>query len=199
LDIIHQNILQGTKDMSIQEKLNARSGGVCELSGETEDLVSFEVLPSDGSIDKTILISTKCQEQLLDMSNLDEKYWHCLNDSMWSEVDAVKVMAYRILKTLKNQELLDMMYLEDHLIAWAEEGLFEEENKLIHRDSNGVVLTAGDTVNIIKDLEVKGAGFTAKRGTAVRNISLAHDDETHIEGRVNGVKIMILTQYLKKA
>jgi len=185
--------------MSLQEKLNARSGGVCELSGETEGLVAFEVIPSDGSIDKTILISEKCHSQLSNMDNLDEKYWHCLNDSMWSEVDAVKVVAYRVLKKLKNQELLDMMYLEDDLIAWAEEGLFEAENQAIHRDSNGVILTAGDTVNIIKDLEVKGAGFTAKRGTAVRNISLPHDDETHIEGRVNGVKIMILTQYLKKA
>lgn len=185
--------------MSLEEKLNTRSGGVCELSGETGDLVAFEVVPSDGSIDKTILISKKCSEQLSDMSNLDEKYWHCLNDSMWSEVDAVKVVAYRVLKTLKNQELLDMMYLEDHLIAWAEEGLFEAENKAVHRDSNGVILSAGDTVTIVKDLEVKGAGFTAKRGTAVRNISLPHDDEKHIEGRVNGVKIMILTQYLKKA
>jgi len=185
--------------MSLQEKLNARSGGVCELSGSTEGLVPFEVVPSDGSIDKTILVSAKCYEQLSDMSNLDEKYWHCLNDSMWSKVDAVKVVAYRVLKTLKNQELLDMIYLEDDVIAWAEEGLFEEENKVIHRDSNGVILNAGDTVNIIKDLEVKGAGFTAKRGTAVRNISLPHDDNKHIEGRVNGVKIMILTQYLKKA
>ena len=60
------------------------------------------------------------------------------------------------------------------------------------------VLKAGDTVTITKDLEVKGAGFTAKRGTAVRNISLPQDDETHIEGRVNGTKIMILTKYLKK-
>jgi protein PhnA len=185
--------------MSLQEKLNTRSGGVCELSGSTEGLVPFEVSPSDGSIDKTILISEKCNTQLADMSNLDETHWHCLNESMWSEVDAVKVVAYRVLKTLKNQELLDMMYLEDDMIAWAEEGLFESENKAIHRDSNGVILTAGDTVNIIKDLEVKGAGFTAKRGTAVRNISLPHEDETHVEGRVNGVKIMILTQYLKKA
>jgi len=185
--------------MSLEEKLKVRSGGVCELSGETEDLMPFEVIPSDGSIDKTILISKKYYDQLSDMNNLDEKYWHCLNDSMWSEVDAVKVVAYRVLKTLKNQELLDMMYLEDDIIAWAEEGLFEAENKVIHKDSNGVTLSAGDTVNIIKDLEVKGAGFTAKRGTAVRNISLPHDDALHIEGRVNGVKIMILTQYLKKA
>jgi len=185
--------------MSLEEKLNTRSGGVCELCGSTDDLQVYEVTPSDGSIDKAILTCGKCHEQLEDMSNLDATHWHCLNDSMWSEVDAVKVVAYRVLKTLNNQDLLDMMYLEDDLKSWAEQGLFEEENKIIHKDSNGVILNAGDTVTIIKDLDVKGTGFTAKRGTAVRNISLAHDDANHIEGRVNGVKIMILTKFLKKA
>ena len=51
---------------------------------------------------------------------------------------------------------------------------------------------------LIKDLPVKGAGFTAKRGTAVRNISLVPDNETHIEGRVEGQRIVILTQFVKK-
>jgi len=184
--------------MNIKEKLSQRSGGVCELCSSNEGLTPYEVSPSDGSIDKTILVCLKCNEQLQDMSQLDENHWHCLNDSMWSEVDGVKVIAYRVLKTLEKQDLLDMMYLEDHIKQWAQQGLFEAENKVIHRDSNGVVLQAGDTVNIIKDLDVKGTGFTAKRGTAVRNISLCHDDETHIEGRVNGVKILILTKYLKK-
>lgn len=185
--------------MNLEEKLQTRSGGVCELCSSNEGLTPYEVSPSDGSVDKTILVCAKCNEQLQDMEKLDENHWHCLNDSMWSEVDGVKVVAYRVLKTLGNQDLLDMLYLEDDLKQWAEEGLFETANKIIHRDSNGVVLEAGDTVNIIKDLEVKGAGFTAKRGTAVRNISLTPDDATHIEGRVNGVKIMILTKYLKKA
>lgn len=185
--------------MSIEEKLQSRSGGVCELCSSTEGLSHYEVSPSDGSIDKTILICSKCNEQLQDMENLDDNHWHCLNDSMWSEVDAVKVVAYRVLKTLGKQDLLDMMYLEDDTKQWAEEGLFDVANKVLHKDSNGVTLQAGDTVNIIKDLEVKGAGFTAKRGTAVRNISLPQDDSEHIEGRVNGVKIMILTKYLKKA
>lgn len=185
--------------MNLEEKLQTRSGGVCELCGSDEGLTPFEVPPSDGSIDKTILICSKCNTQLQDMENLDANHWHCLNDSMWSEVDGVKVIAYRVLKTLGNQDLVDMMYLEDDTKQWAEEGLFEAANKLVHRDCNGVILEAGDTVNIIKDLDVKGTGFTAKRGTAVRNISLCHDDETHIEGRVNGVKILIVTKYLKKA
>jgi protein PhnA len=52
---------------------------------------------------------------------------------------------------------------------------------------------------LIKDLAVKGAGFTAKRGTTVRNISLVPDNEEHIEGRVNGQQIVILTKFIKKS
>ncbi len=51
---------------------------------------------------------------------------------------------------------------------------------------------------LIKDLPVKGAGFTAKRGTAVRGISLVHDNAGHIEGRVEGQRIVILTAFVRK-
>jgi protein PhnA len=47
-------------------------------------------------------------------------------------------------------------------------------------------------------LDVKGANFTAKRGTAVRNIRLVHDNPEQIEGKINGQGIVILTQYVKK-
>jgi protein PhnA len=67
-----------------------------------------------------------------------------------------------------------------------------------HRDSNGVLLAHGDTVVLIKDLPVKGGGFTAKRGTAVRNISLVADNAAHIEGRVESQRIVILTEFVKK-
>ena len=51
---------------------------------------------------------------------------------------------------------------------------------------------------LIKDLTVKGAGFTAKRGTAVQRISLVADNPAHIEGRVEGQRIVILTEFVKK-
>ena len=184
--------------MDIRESLIKRSGGCCELCTSTENLEVYEVTPSDGTVQQSILVCSTCKEQLENIDKLDENHWHCLNDSMWSEVDAVKVMAFRVLSILKKQDMLDMLYLEDDVLNWAKQGLVADEAKAIHRDSNGVILEAGDTVTIIKDLEVKGAGFTAKRGTAVRNISLPQDDEAHIEGRVNGTKIMILTKYLKK-
>jgi len=60
-------------------------------------------------------------------------------------------------------------------------------------------LAAGDTVTLIKDLDVKGTSFVAKRGTSVRNISLVKNNEQQIEGRVNGTQIVILTKFVKRA
>ncbi len=188
--------------MSIQQELETRSGNQCELCSATDDLSVYEVpsSPSEGA-DAAVYACGTCKTQLEDESAVNANHWRCLNDSMWSEVDAVKVVAYRMLNQLKGegwpQDLLDMMYLEDDVKAWAEAGL-ADENALVHRDSNGVVLEAGDSVVLIKDLNVKGAGFTAKRGTAVRNIRLVLDNEAHIEGKVNGQTLVILTEFTKK-
>ena len=93
-----------------------------------------------------------------------------------------------------------MLYLEDSVKTWADAGLEagDEEQSELTRDSNGAVLNAGDSVTLIKDLDVKGAGFTAKRGTVVKNISLT-DNPKHIEGRVNGTRIVLVSAFLKKA
>ncbi len=184
--------------MSVEQELLTRSGSQCELCGSKEDLSVYEVAPSDGSAAQSILVCGTCKEQIEDASKMDESHWHCLNDSMWSEHSAVKVVTYRLLKQLGSQDLLDMMYLEEDEMAWAEAGIAsEDENQAPTLDSNGAKLEAGDTVTIIKDLEVKGAGFTAKRGTAVRNIALTNNPE-QIEGRVNGTRIVLLTKFLKK-
>lgn len=131
----------------------------------------------------------------------DVPHWKCLNDAIWSPEPPVQVMAWRLLNRLEAawaRDLLDIAYLDPELLAWAEAGQ-SDGPEVIHRDSNGAVLTAGDTVVLIKDLPVKGAGFTAKRGTAVRNISLVPDNAGHIEGRVEGQRIVILTQFVKKS
>jgi protein PhnA len=90
--------------------------------------------------------------------------------------------------------------LNDETLAWAEASgdHREVEAAALHMDSNGTVLENGDTIVLIKDLEVKGAGFTAKRGTSVRNIRLVKDNTEQIEGKINGQGIVILTQYVKK-
>jgi protein PhnA len=67
------------------------------------------------------------------------------------------------------------------------------------KDSNGNLLAEGDTVTLIKDLKVKGANATLKRGTVIKNIHLTADEE-EIEGRTDKVKGLVLkTCFVKKA
>lgn len=186
--------------MSILQTLNQRSNNHCELCQATDQLDIYEVPPAEPSADKCILVCTTCHKQLDKTATLDSNHWRCLSEAMWSSVPAVQVTAYRQLKRLSSepwaQDNLDMLYLEDDIKTWAEEGLnTEADNPTL--DAHGTVLQAGDNVTIIKDLVVKGAGFTAKRGTAVRNISLT-DDPKLIEGRVNGTRIVLVSAYLKK-
>jgi len=164
----------------------------CDLCGSTENLTNYTVEPRDESI-------TLCETCLTTHESPadNESHWHCLNDAMWSENPAVQVMAYRIYSRLGNQDQLDMMYMEDDVKAWAEAGL-EEENAQPVRDANGNILKEGDSVTIIKDLVVKGAGFTAKQGTTVKNIRMVPGDPTHIQGKVNGSTIFIISAFLKK-
>jgi protein PhnA len=189
--------------MSVQKELVARSGDQCELCGNTDGLGIYPVPPrNDEQAGNCVYACATCRTQLEDPEAVEPNHWRSLNDSMWSEVPAVKVVAYRMLHRLRGEgwpaELLEMMYLEDDSRAWAKEGL-PDENAIEHLDSNGNVLKAGDTVVLIQDLKVKGANFTAKRGTAVRRISLVHDNPEQLEGKVDGQQIVILTKYVKKS
>ncbi len=70
---------------------------------------------------------------------------------------------------------------------------------VVTKDSNGAELKDGDSVCLIKDLKVKGANATLKRGTVVKNIRLTHDEE-EIECNVQGIRgIVLKTCFLKKA
>lgn len=192
--------------MTTEQILHERSGSKCELCGSVVNLSVYAVPPdSDGSADKSVLLCATCREQIENPDKVDANHWRCLNDSMWSQVPAVQVMAWRMLTRLSAegwpQALLDMLYLDDETRAWAAAGGEggSAEEVVQHVDCNGAVLAAGDTVTLVKDLNVKGANFTAKRGTAVRNISLVPDNPEHIEGRVEGQQIVILTKFVKKS
>jgi protein PhnA len=171
---------------------------VCELCGSSEDVTLMELPVSDGDEDQSVYVCATCKTQI-QSGELDDNHFNCLNDSMWSEVPAVKVMSYILLNKLGRQDMIDMMYLEEAEQSLADQAIHAEENKLVYKDCNGVELHAGDSIVIMKDLEVKGAGFTAKRGTTVTRIALAPNDPTHIEGRVNGTKIFLKTEFIKKA
>lgn len=191
--------------MTINKDLHERSEGKCELCSSTNELSVYLIPPeSTSNADHSIVTCKICREQIESPDKTDPNHWRCLNDSMWSQVPAVQVMAWRMLTRLSAegwpQDLLDMLYLDENTLSWAkasDEG--ESESTVQHLDSNGAVLEAGDTVTLIKDLNVKGANFTAKRGTAVRGISLVADNPEHIEGKVEGQRIVILTKFVKKS
>jgi protein PhnA len=191
--------------MTLEQNLLERSSGRCELCANTSDLAAYEITPNAGAgVDTHVLLCRTCQDHVTNPAAVEVKHWYGLNESIWSEHNAVKVLAYRVLKRLGDnswaQDLLGQMYLDDDVQSWADAGLTseKEEGKVQVVDSNGTVLQDGDTVTLIKDLDVKGANFTAKRGTTVKNIVLT-DDPKFIEGRVNGTRIVLVAAYLKKA
>ncbi|MEX2379308.1 MAG: PhnA domain-containing protein [Vicingaceae bacterium] len=193
--------------MTLEETLQARSNSTCELCGTKESVAVYEVQPKREEIAEYFAyLCENCRNQIDGELEIDVNHWRCLNDSMWSQVPAVQVLAYRMLRRLSAEgwtlDLLDMLYLEEDVLKWAKAVLQEQsesDQRVMHKDSNGTILTAGDTVTIIKDLNVKGSSITAKRGTAVRNISLVHDNPEQIEGRVGGQQIVILTQFVKRS
>jgi protein PhnA len=186
----------------IERKLKDRSGSVCEISGAEHDLVVYVLPPTnERTVENSVLIAKRLKDQIENPETMNENDWRGLSDSMWNEHLPVQILSWRMLARLKNTDLLEMMYLDEEALEWAKatgEGEEEDENKLVHKDSNGVTLLDGDSVVLIKDLDVKGATFTAKRGAAVHNIKLVWDDANLIEGRVENQNIYILTQYVKK-
>ncbi|WP_298438960.1 alkylphosphonate utilization protein [uncultured Ferrimonas sp.] len=193
--------------MPLLKALTDRSGNKCELCAAENDLSVYDVPPSAGAdSDKAVLVCATCVAQIEDTDNMDANHWRCLNDAMWSQVPAVQVMAYRQLSMLVSngeawaQDLLDMIYMEEETKSWADFVLAKvaAEQGEACVDELGVKLAGGDNVYLIKDLDVKGSSITAKRGTTVRGISLTNNPE-HIEGRVNGQRIVILSKYVRKS
>ena len=191
----------------IKESLIKRSGSACELCERKEDLEVYQIPPFNEGADRCILVCRLCHDQLTGAAPMDANHWRCLNNTMLSAVPAVQIMVWRLLNELRHegwpQDLLDMLYLDDETLMLAKTGIGEKQSlsdaEVLHKDSNGAILKTGDTVVLIKDLDVKGGGFTAKRGTVVRGISLVDGNPEQIEGRVNGQQIVILTKFVKRS
>jgi len=191
--------------MSVLQTLKDRSGNICELCKSTEDLKQYTIPPSlNENVANDLLVCKTCLNQINGDEDMNPNHWRCLNDSMWSEHVAVQIMAWRMLQRLRNEgwpkDLLDMMFLDEGALALARAtGEHEDESaKVIHRDSNGVLLNSGDSIVLTKDLKVKGSSMIAKQGTAVRNIRLDHENAKYIEGKVGAQQIVIITDYVKK-
>lgn len=184
-----------------EAELQARAGNRCELCQGKEALDGFALPPKEPSAAHCVLVCSKCRAAM-SADDLDAKSWFGLKESIWSEVPAVQVLSWRLLKRMDGeswvQDLLGQIYLDEETEAWASATSEPEgEESVTTLDSNGAVLADGDSVTIIKDLDVKGTGFVAKRGTMVKNIRLI-DDPENIEGRVNKTTLVLKTKFLKK-
>jgi protein PhnA len=191
--------------MNNLQELQQRSNNLCELCTSSQSLKPYEVAGNAESKNaESIYICEKCTLQLEKKEELDYAHWNCINTCMWSEVPAVQVTSWRMLHRLKSEswalDALDILYLDDENLAWAKATGEHESNGDVdlHRDCNGAQLLAGDSVVLIKSLDVKGSTLNAKLGTVVKNIRLVQDNTEQIEGKIEGQTIVILTKYVRK-
>ncbi len=181
-----------------------RAAGACELCTGDRELRGYDVAPhTDGDAAHSVLVCAVCAEQLEGDGPLDATHWFCLQTAAWSEHAPVQVVSWRLLQRLADagwaQDLAAQIWLPEDVLAWAKAGTTNPADappKTV--DSNGAELVSGDSVTLIKDLVVKGANFTAKRGTMVKNIRLT-DNPEHVDARVNGIAIVLKTCFLKRA
>jgi protein PhnA len=192
--------------MGIENDLQKRSDYHCELCGSEEANTAYPIPASpDNKAEHCIWICPTCAQQMENIDTADANHWRCLNESIWSEEPAVKVVSWRMLHKLKHldwvNDLLDIAYLDDETMAWAKaSGDDKDPDDIVkHLDCFGAVLNNGDNVVLVKTLDVKGATFSAKVGTVVRKIRLVDDNPEQIEGKVNDAQIVILTKYVKKS
>jgi protein PhnA len=191
--------------MKFEEQLFKRSEDKCELCGSGHILKKYEVPPqSDANEDNCIILCDKCLCQIEKKEELDSRHWNCLTTSMWSEVPGVQVVSWRLLNRLRQEswaaDSLDMLYFDEDRLAWAKAtGDHENDSTVeLHKDCNGNILQSGDSVVLVKSLDVKGTTLNAKMGTIVKNIRLAEDNTGQIEGKIEGQVIVILTKYVRK-
>lgn len=187
----------------MNEKLIARSGGKCELCQSGTEISVFHVLPNTYQ-DNEVVICNPCLAQVTNDEPLRSDYWQFLSETMWSEVPAIQVLAWRMLNRQRSEswaaDSLDILYLDEETLAWAKAAGDPDDPSevVVHKDSNGNVLQNGDSVVLTKTLDVKGSSISAKLGTVIKNIRLVEDNPDQIEGRVEGQLIVILTKYLRK-
>lgn len=184
-------------------KLQETIGQVCELCMSTENLSSYHV-PPDAQPDNEVTVCITCLSQIQGQQPMDSSHWGFLSETMWSENQAVRVLAWRMLDRMKSEtwaaDNLELMYMDDDTQKWADAGKDTGGIlvQVIHKDASGNILRDGDSVVLTKSLDVKGSSLNLKMGTMIRNIRVVNDDDSQIEGKVNGQLLVVLTKYVRK-
>jgi protein PhnA len=122
---LHQARMMALQGMG--KDLARRAKSRCEITGASGvPLWPYEVPPvgAEPDIDRTILISPSCREMLEHPERLHGREWQCLVESVWSDMPAVQVTAWRMLRELAKREdwareALEEVFLDPGIEEWA--------------------------------------------------------------------------------
>ncbi|MES2657386.1 MAG: phnA protein [Verrucomicrobiota bacterium] len=111
----------------IGKDLARRAKSKCELTGAAGvSLRPYEVPPvgEDPDIDKTLLVSEACLEVLEHPARLKGREWQILAETVWSELPATQVVAWRMLNQLAKtedwaREVIEEVFLDEEVEEWA--------------------------------------------------------------------------------
>ncbi len=111
----------------IGKDLARRAKSKCELTGAAGvPLRPYEVPPvgEDPEIGRTLLVSEACHEVLEHPKRLAGRGWQCLAETVWSELPATQVVAWRMLNHLAKREdwareVIGEVFLDPEVEAWA--------------------------------------------------------------------------------
>lgn len=191
--------------MNLSTNLRSRCNSACEWCSSTTEPLQPYLVPTrtEEKDENAVVLCPTCFDHIQKQDFADADYFYFLTGSIWSDVPAVKVLSYKVLSKLTNNEwakdALDNAFLTESEQAWADSEDEARTDQVIHKDAYGMVLESGDTVFLIESLPVKGANFTAAKGTKVPKIRLVPDNAAQIEGKIEGMTIVILTKYVRKS
>lgn len=100
---------------------------LCDKSGVRLDIYELPPLDEEPYVDGCVFICDGCRKQIVEPKKMIPAYWRCLNNALYSEVPAVQVISFRLLKRLVShdehwaKELLEHAYLDPDLEVWANE------------------------------------------------------------------------------
>ena len=100
---------------------------LCARNGVRLDVYELPPLEEEPHVDGCIFICEGCRKQIVDPKKINPGHWRCLNNALYSDVTAVQVMSFRLLKRLAAkeahwaEELLEHAYLEPEAEQWADQ------------------------------------------------------------------------------
>jgi protein PhnA len=125
---LHQARMMALQGMG--KDLTRRAKSKCEITGASGvPLRPYEVPPvgPDPDMDRTLLVSEECLEMLEHPNRLAGRAWQGLAEAVWSEMPAVQVVAWRMLRELAKREdwareTLEEVFLDPDVEEWAKSG-----------------------------------------------------------------------------